>query len=182
MTSSRREAGNARQKRMHPLVLPASSSQRTLISSIMFRIKHHHGLKSSSVTTTFAASCHRLSYATSAIFIAISGPERPIGTPPDMRVRLRRWGGVEQSISQARASHQTSVPSEPSNVGSERARVPGLSLPVANASGNRDDEHNSQGTVRWLPKSDIAGQTATGTAFRVEQVVGVRPQDIRDSG
>jgi hypothetical protein len=113
MTSSRREAGNARQKRMHPLVLPASSSQRTLISSIMFRIKHHHGLKSSSVTTTFAASCHRLSYATSAIFIAISGPERPIGTPPDMRVRLRRWGGVEQSISQARASHQTSVPSEP---------------------------------------------------------------------
>ena len=51
---------------------------------------------------------------------------------------------LEQYCGAGPPSHQTADPSEPG--------IPILSLGVANASGNRDDEHDSQGTSQMVSK------------------------------
>jgi len=57
-----------------------------------FQIKHHHGLNSSSVTTTTAASIPvAIIWLLAPIFIAIGGPVRPIETPPAVRFRNGRF-------------------------------------------------------------------------------------------
>jgi hypothetical protein len=78
---------------MHPHVLPLPMQPvHTYQLNHAFRIKHHHGLNSSSVTTTTtASSLVAIIRLLAPIFIAIGGPLRPIETPPDMRVRIRRF-------------------------------------------------------------------------------------------
>jgi hypothetical protein len=61
-----------------------------------FQIKHHHGLNSSSVTTTLAASRPDSSYTD---FHPYWWAKRPIETPPCVRVRTVRFENLDRHSS-----------------------------------------------------------------------------------
>jgi len=62
------------QTNTHPHVLSLASATHTYWLNHAFQIKHHHGLSSSSVTTTFPLSAGI--YGTQ-IFMSIGGPVGP---------------------------------------------------------------------------------------------------------